>query len=163
VHVFSKRTISSFLRIKWKFCMSAICKFCYRQNLKIRTWQAALCNLITMTDWRLCRRINLKGDRFPNYVHSYKELQHSCSGQSDVDRNGEYVFICKHLKNLKLSLCFPKHHAIKNYCGWATGWIIGGLSPGRGWEFFSSPPRPDRLWGPPSLLGNSYQGLLPWE
>jgi hypothetical protein len=29
---------------------------------------------------------------------------------------------------------------------WATGWIIGGSIPGRGWEFFSSPPRPDRLW-----------------
>jgi hypothetical protein len=28
---------------------------------------------------------------------------------------------------------------------WATGWIIGGLIPGRGWEFFSSPPRPDRF------------------
>jgi hypothetical protein len=28
---------------------------------------------------------------------------------------------------------------------WATGWTIKGSSPGRGWEFFSSPPRPDRL------------------
>jgi hypothetical protein len=35
---------------------------------------------------------------------------------------------------------------------WATGWMIGGESPDRGWEFFSSPPCPDRLWGPPSLL-----------
>jgi hypothetical protein len=26
------------------------------------------------------------------------------------------------------------------------------------WEFFSSPPRPDRLWGPPSLLSSEYQG-----
>jgi hypothetical protein len=36
-------------------------------------------------------------------------------------------------------------------------------SLGRGWEFFSSPPRPDRLWGPPSLLYNGYQGLFHWE
>jgi hypothetical protein len=43
---------------------------------------------------------------------------------------------------------------------WATGWMIGGSSPGSGWEFFSSPPRPDRLWGPPSLLPNGYQGLF---
>jgi hypothetical protein len=26
---------------------------------------------------------------------------------------------------------------------WAVGWMIGGSSPGRGWEFFSSPLRPD--------------------
>jgi hypothetical protein len=26
-------------------------------------------------------------------------------------------------------------------------------------KFFSSPPRPERLWGTPSLLSNGYQGL----
>jgi len=39
----------------------------------------------------------------------------------------------------------------------------------RGFEFaqvlgiflFSSPPHPDRLWGPPSLLSNGYQGSFP--
>jgi len=25
------------------------------------------------------------------------------------------------------------------------GWMIGGSTPGRGWEFFTSPLRPDRL------------------
>jgi hypothetical protein len=29
---------------------------------------------------------------------------------------------------------------------------------GGGWEFFSSPPRPERLWGPPSI-SNGYQGV----
>jgi hypothetical protein len=49
---------------------------------------------------------------------------------------------------------------------WATGWMMGDSSPsrwgGRGWECFSSPPRPYRLWGPTSLLYNAYQGLFPW-
>jgi len=31
------------------------------------------------------------------------------------------------------------------------------------WEFFSSPPRPERIWGPSSLLSNGYQGHFPWE
>jgi hypothetical protein len=35
--------------------------------------------------------------------------------------------------------------------------MIGGSSPGRDWGFFSSPPRPDQLWGPHSLLSSGYQ------
>jgi hypothetical protein len=32
---------------------------------------------------------------------------------------------------------------------------------GRWWDLFSSPQGPDRLCGPPSLLSNGYQELLP--
>jgi hypothetical protein len=36
-----------------------------------------------------------------------------------------------------------------------------GPIPGRGRGFFSSPPRPDGLWGQPSLLANGYRKLFP--
>jgi len=42
------------------------------------------------------------------------------------------------------------------------GWMIVGSSLDRGWEFFSSPPRPDRLWGPPSFLSHGYREFFPW-
>jgi hypothetical protein len=38
--------------------------------------------------------------------------------------------------------------------------MIGGSSPGRGWEFLSSPPRSDRLWGPHSLLSDGTRGCF---
>jgi len=37
------------------------------------------------------------------------------------------------------------------------GWMIGGSSPGREWEFFSSQQCPEQHWDPPSLLSNRYQ------
>jgi hypothetical protein len=36
-----------------------------------------------------------------------------------------------------------------------------GTIPGGDWEFFSSPPRPERFWSPPSLLSNGYREALP--
>jgi hypothetical protein len=41
---------------------------------------------------------------------------------------------------------------------WAGLSGFEGSIPGEGWEFFSSPPCPDRLWIPPSLLSNGYMG-----
>jgi hypothetical protein len=38
-----------------------------------------------------------------------------------------------------------------------------GSNSGRGWEFSSSPQRPDLLWGLTSLLSNEYWGLLGYK
>jgi hypothetical protein len=52
-----------------------------------------------------------------------------------------------------------------NVCGrlsmFNVNTLIGGSNPDTGWEFFSLPPRPDRLWNPPSLLSNVYYGFFP--
>jgi len=46
--------------------------------------------------------------------------------------------------------------------GIALGYGLNrGSIPDGCWEFFSSPPRPERFWGPPRLLSNGYQGLFP--
>jgi hypothetical protein len=49
---------------------------------------------------------------------------------------------------------------LRSSAGLQAGWS-GGSSPDRGWEFFSSPPRRDRLWCPPSLLSSGHQRTFP--
>jgi hypothetical protein len=43
----------------------------------------------------------------------------------------------------------------------ATAYELDGRGsiPGRGKRFFCTPQRPDRLWGPPSLISNVYLGF----
>jgi len=46
---------------------------------------------------------------------------------------------------------------------YATGWTFGvGFPTGTGRDFFSSPPRPDRLWCSSSLLSGGYRRPFPW-
>jgi hypothetical protein len=46
--------------------------------------------------------------------------------------------------------------------GIVTGWTAGIRFPA-GARFFSSPYRPDRLWGPSSVLSNGYRVFFPPE
>jgi hypothetical protein len=43
------------------------------------------------------------------------------------------------------------------HCDNIVEWEIEGSHPGRSNKFASSPERPDRFWGPPSLLLNGYR------
>jgi hypothetical protein len=51
------------------------------------------------------------------------------------------------------------------WSGIALGYVLDdpGFESRRGLGIFCSPRRPDRLWVPPSLLSNGYQGFFSWE
>jgi hypothetical protein len=65
-------------------------------------------------------------------------------------------FLVKQRENLPLCIIRRNQDSSVVQRG-ATCWMIRGSSAGRGWEFFSSTPPPDRHWGPLSLQSNGYK------
>jgi hypothetical protein len=53
----------------------------------------------------------------------------------------------------------PSRHS--QYMDWSSAWMVQGSNPGGEKRFLSSPKRPDRLWGPPSLIFSRYRGSFP--
>jgi hypothetical protein len=75
------------------------------------------------------------------------------------------IFSANFLGTVALSVYLIKHLTMITWSrgssnGIATGSTAGVQIPARA-NFFSSPQRPDRLWGPPSVLSNGYGGHFP--
>jgi hypothetical protein len=69
-------------------------------------------------------------------------------------------FTTRSLFNLERTKIRGSRRAEKlSYCNEGLQFKVPGFNT-RSKTFFSAPRRPDRLWDPPSLLSNGYQGLF---
>jgi hypothetical protein len=105
-----------------------------------------------------CTQLHTKQEHKRNNDTTFRKLVlFSSSGPVSVVRKSYAMQI---IRILGFSTFTTFHSSVGIALGYGLddrGSILGGC-----WEFFSKPPRPERLCGPPSLLSNGYQGLFPW-
>jgi hypothetical protein len=87
----------------------------------------------------------------PSHNMSYKTSNCSVKSQSFSWLNMK-VFLVRVI----IPLYYDKTKEPGLFNGIALGYGLDGRGsgPGRDFEFFSSPPCPDRFWSPPSLMSN---------
>jgi hypothetical protein len=88
-------------------------------------------------------------------VVSYHNITRRHSAE-DFDLRLLILFLSVHYKSRDSSVGIALGYGLDDRGSRFQVSILGG-----GWEFFSSPPRPERLWDPPGLPSLGYKGLFP--
>jgi hypothetical protein len=162
-------TVSQFIKKQLSWNPKVRCNFHKGPSLdNIRNTTSLRCILILF----LCTSSTLKcrkwsfpsGFRLGSCVYFYP-MHATCSAYLIVLDIVTIMFFGEECKLLTSSLCICLHPVMVQISSalhaHSSDWMIGRSNPGRGWEFFSSLPRLEWLWDPPSLLSNGYQGFFP--
>jgi hypothetical protein len=140
------------LKPNYKYDFHIVNRWQFIVYLHIRLWKP--CNSVLYKSWfKCCRHV---GSLFLFLMQDFSYFPVSCNVHIAS------CFLLNHTQRMFMEPSFELLQCQTTINEWkATSWMIGGSNPGRILEFFSSPPCPDRLWGPPSLLANGYQRLFP--